>query len=226
MNLTVNIGRLHDGGYNNAAELSDSGTIMDYGASNNSDLMESWGYTGSAIVLGINGFLGFTLNISVIVLMCKDMQVKCVRRLARVLCCCCWACLTSVVQFAFCVRSCHIPPHPTAVESDQHYSIQSGVLGFHRIGAGQSVHNDRGHLPPVDIRPDVVRVLRVLHGTAGHCVDYHANGALVRAPVHRQVSVHHQAAEQSRRHRLGAVHLDVLAGSDYAAALRLGSVRE
>lgn len=44
-----------------------------YDSSN--DLMESWGYTATATVLAVNGFLGFTLNISVIVLMCKDMQV-------------------------------------------------------------------------------------------------------------------------------------------------------
>lgn len=56
--------------------LVQAGTEAAAAASDDSnDLMESWGYTGAAIVLGINGFLGFTLNISVIVLMCKDMQV-------------------------------------------------------------------------------------------------------------------------------------------------------
>lgn len=38
-------------------------------------LMDSWSYTLSAIVLGIIGFFGFTLNLSVIILMCKDGQV-------------------------------------------------------------------------------------------------------------------------------------------------------
>lgn len=52
---------------------STSSTADHYDPAN--DLMESWGYTAAATVLAVNGFLGFTLNISVIVLMCKDMQV-------------------------------------------------------------------------------------------------------------------------------------------------------
>lgn len=79
MNLTTYNG-LHDDYNNVLSGSSNSDTIMDYGASNNTDLMESWGYTGAAIVLGVNGLLGFTLNISVIVLMCKDMQVICAPR--------------------------------------------------------------------------------------------------------------------------------------------------
>lgn len=48
--------------------------IMENGTISN-QLMQSWGYTASAIVLSINGFFGFTLNFSVIILMYKDSQV-------------------------------------------------------------------------------------------------------------------------------------------------------
>uniref|UniRef100_A0A1B0CMJ6 G-protein coupled receptors family 1 profile domain-containing protein n=2 Tax=Lutzomyia longipalpis TaxID=7200 RepID=A0A1B0CMJ6_LUTLO len=50
-------------------------------AGNNSDvvneeaLMEPWGYIVSAIVLALIGFFGFTLNLTVIVMMFKDMQL-------------------------------------------------------------------------------------------------------------------------------------------------------
>lgn len=49
-----------------------AGTVV----ATDADNMESWMYTVAAVVLAINGFFGFTLNISVIVLMCKDMQVR------------------------------------------------------------------------------------------------------------------------------------------------------
>lgn len=209
MNLTIYNG-IHDDNGNVLRGSSNSDIIMDYSASNDTDLMESWGYTGAAIVLGINGFLGFTLNISVIVLMCKDMQVICVSSRAPV---------RPNVD-----TNCNW--FGSAVESDQHHSFQSGVLGFLRVGVGESVHDDRGHLSPVDIRQDAVRLLRLLHGSFGHHFHYHADGAIVRTTVYGQVSVHHQAAEQSRCIRIGAVHLDVLAGGDDAAAFRLGCVRE
>lgn len=58
------------GGSSNVGEAGEMQMATDV------DLMESWGYTGAAVVLALNGFFGFTLNISVIVLMCKDMQVR------------------------------------------------------------------------------------------------------------------------------------------------------
>lgn len=40
------------------------------------ELMEPWGYTIAAVVLFFIGFFGFFLNIFVIILMCRDLQVS------------------------------------------------------------------------------------------------------------------------------------------------------
>lgn len=40
------------------------------------ELMEPWGYTVAAIVLFFIGFFGFFLNLFVIILMCRDLQVS------------------------------------------------------------------------------------------------------------------------------------------------------
>lgn len=39
------------------------------------ELMDEWAYTASATVLFLIGFFGFFLNLFVIILMCKDMQL-------------------------------------------------------------------------------------------------------------------------------------------------------
>lgn len=38
--------------------------------------MSSWAYTLTAVILFLIGFFGFFLNLFVIVLMCKDIQVS------------------------------------------------------------------------------------------------------------------------------------------------------
>lgn len=38
--------------------------------------MPEWGYVATAVTLLLIGFFGFTLNLLVIVLMCKDIQVS------------------------------------------------------------------------------------------------------------------------------------------------------
>ena len=38
--------------------------------------MEPWGFTLTAVILFLIGFFGFFLNLFVIVLMCKDIQVS------------------------------------------------------------------------------------------------------------------------------------------------------
>ena len=40
------------------------------------ELMEEWAYTLTAVVLFCIGFFGFSLNLLVIILMCKDIQVS------------------------------------------------------------------------------------------------------------------------------------------------------
>lgn len=40
------------------------------------ELMESWAYVASAVTLFFIGFFGFFLNLFVIALMCKDVQVS------------------------------------------------------------------------------------------------------------------------------------------------------
>lgn len=45
-------------------------------ASMPSEAMPAWGYTATAAVLFFIGFFGFFLNLFVIILMCKDMQVS------------------------------------------------------------------------------------------------------------------------------------------------------
>lgn len=40
------------------------------------DLMAPWAYNASAVTLFFIGFFGFFLNLFVIALMCKDMQVS------------------------------------------------------------------------------------------------------------------------------------------------------
>lgn len=40
------------------------------------DEMPDWGYEAAAAVLFLIGFFGFSLNLFVIILMCKDIQVS------------------------------------------------------------------------------------------------------------------------------------------------------
>jgi hypothetical protein len=40
------------------------------------EYMEPWAFTATAVVLFFIGFFGFSLNLLVIVLMCKDIQVS------------------------------------------------------------------------------------------------------------------------------------------------------
>lgn len=57
------------------AQLIEENHLEPY-TDNNNDLMEEWAYLLTAAVLFIIGFFGFFLNIIVITLMCKDIQVS------------------------------------------------------------------------------------------------------------------------------------------------------
>lgn len=50
--------------------------LMNGIADDGGELMEEWAYTLTAVVLFCIGFFGFTLNLLVIILMCKDIQVS------------------------------------------------------------------------------------------------------------------------------------------------------
>ncbi|XP_077300333.1 vertebrate ancient opsin-like [Arctopsyche grandis] len=57
-------GSIGDYHFNGSAKLQDE------------ELMPAWGYTASAVVLFVIGILGFFLNLMVIILMCKDKQLR------------------------------------------------------------------------------------------------------------------------------------------------------
>jgi hypothetical protein len=50
--------------------------VMDFTEKMSQDQMPDWGYTFAAATLFCIGFFGFSLNLFVIVLMCKDIQVS------------------------------------------------------------------------------------------------------------------------------------------------------
>lgn len=55
---------------------NDNQEFMNGIADGDVELMEEWAYTLTAVVLFCIGFFGFTLNLLVIILMCKDIQVS------------------------------------------------------------------------------------------------------------------------------------------------------
>lgn len=59
---------------NNSIDLLISENVENYGEE--TELMEPWAYTATAVTLFFIGFFGFFLNIFVIILMCRDLQVN------------------------------------------------------------------------------------------------------------------------------------------------------
>jgi hypothetical protein len=55
---------------------SDNELVYNSGALHQEQMLPLWGYTVTAIALLLIGFFGFFLNLFVIVLMCKDIQVS------------------------------------------------------------------------------------------------------------------------------------------------------
>lgn len=55
---------------------NDNQEFMNGIADSGGELMEEWAYTLTAVVLFCIGFFGFSLNLLVIILMCKDIQVS------------------------------------------------------------------------------------------------------------------------------------------------------
>lgn len=55
---------------------------------------------------------------------------------------------------------------PTALDSSEHDPVQPGLLGLLRLRPRQPLHADLGAVPPLDLRADHVRAVRLLHGFA------------------------------------------------------------
>lgn len=70
--VTTNISVVIDQHGHRLSEVTESMPIAE---------MPDWGYTLTAVTLSLIGFFGFFLNLCVIILMCKDLQVS---RLVRV----------------------------------------------------------------------------------------------------------------------------------------------
>lgn len=51
-------------------------SLLELGDKMSHDEMPDWGFTLAAAVLFLIGFFGFFLNLFVIILMCKDVQVS------------------------------------------------------------------------------------------------------------------------------------------------------